>query len=88
MAGTPTGVTNQGLEAIINRTVVLPIARAAAAALTVAFEIRKADHQSRGENPSDDLIMEEIRKIYFEMMALTDTASSLAKAGASQKQKP
>lgn len=76
------GVTNQTLDQILARNVSASLNRGAAAALTVAFQIRKADHLSRGENTSDDLIAQEIQKIYLEMMALTDPDAAMAKAKA------
>lgn len=60
----------------------MPINRSAAAALTVAFELRKADHLSRGEKPSDDLIAQEVQKVFLDMMALTDPLSGIARAQA------
>ena len=62
--------------------------RDAAAALTVAFEIRSADLLSRGERQTDDMIMEDIKRIYYDMLAVSDRDVGVAKAKQAAMKKP
>ncbi len=86
MAGTPSGVTNQSLEQILGRTVAWPVYRDAAAALTVAFEIRKAIALYHGETKPDEQIKQEVTKVYQEFMAVTDPKLGLQAAAQKQAQ--
>ena len=79
-------VTHNGLRSMLETLVALPSNKVAAAALTVAFEIHKAQRQARGENPSDQIIIDEIRTIYNEMMGITDPTTQMARA--QQKAQP
>jgi hypothetical protein len=73
-------ITHNDLEHLFLQRVEIPLNQGAAAALTVAFEIRKAAMLARGEQVSDSLIKEEIRKIYLDMMALTDPTTNVTRA--------
>jgi len=46
--------------------------RVAAASLTVAFQIAKTDRLSRGEKVTDEMIMDEIAKLYEDFLAIAD----------------
>lgn len=73
-------LTHNDLEHLFLQRVEIPLNQGAAAALTVAFEIRKAAMLARGEQASDSLIKEEIRKIYLDMMAFTDPTTNVTRA--------
>jgi len=77
-----TEMSGGNFEQLLQRNVAMPTNRGAAAALTVAFEIRRADHLSRGEKVSDQMVEDEIKKIYIHMMAMTDPATGVAVAQA------
>jgi hypothetical protein len=72
MAGTPSAITNQALDNILRIKVELPVHRAAAALLTVAFEICKDGHHSRGEMWTDDQVKDEVKQIYYDFISVTD----------------
>jgi hypothetical protein len=87
--GTPTELNARALESLLRQYVTMSLHRGAAAALTVAFEIRSADLLSRGERQTDDMIMEDIKRIYHDMLAVTDPDTGLAVAKqAAMKKKP
>jgi hypothetical protein len=85
-----TEMTGGNFEQLLRGSVSTPMNRAAAAALTVAFQIRKADHLSRGEQDSDDSIKEEVSKIYIGMLAITDPEMGrlMAQQAAQKKRTP
>ena len=56
MAATPPTLTSRSLESILRMKLELPVHRAAAALSTVAFEICKDGHLSRGEVWTDDQV--------------------------------
>ena len=86
---TPAGLNAQALGSLLRQYTTLPLHRGAAAALTVAFEIRSADLLSRGERQTDDMIMEDIKRIYHDMLAVTDPDTGLAVAKqAAMKKRP
>ena len=87
MAGTVTGITVQNLEQVLRQKTEFPLHRVAAAALTVAFQICKTDHLSRGENVTDDMIKDEIKALYYEFIATTDPHTG-AQLAAQQARKP
>jgi hypothetical protein len=70
----------KALAALMRQYVTLSLHRAAAAALTVAFEIRRADCLARGEKTSEGQINEEIRGIYQEMLGIADPDIGLQKS--------
>ena len=80
MAVLEDSVTQRGLTSVLKQFVSMSLHRDAAAALTIAFEIRKAGYLARGETVSDDWIREEIAKTYHEMLGVTDPETGLAKA--------
>ncbi len=77
-----TEMSGGNFDQLLQRNVAMPMNRGAAAALTVAFEIRKADYLSRGEKVSDQMVEDEIKEIYIHMMAMTDPATGVAVAQA------
>ncbi len=84
MAGTPanplTQLTPQALKMILDQSAAMPLNRGTAAALTIAFAILKTDHLSRGETISDDLVKQEVQKIYSEMLGIADPQIALQRA--------
>ena len=76
MAATPSGITNQALDQILRINLELPVHRAAAALLTIAFEVFKNGHLSRGERWSDDQVKDEVTKIYYDFISVTDPQTS------------
>ncbi|MGO9602238.1 MAG: hypothetical protein ACLQAT_02330 [Candidatus Binataceae bacterium] len=72
MAGGVSDVTSQALKNILSLTVSAPLYRDSAAALTVAFEIRRAIAYSQGETITTDEIVKEVREVYHRFMAVTD----------------
>ena len=88
-AGIPSGLNSQALGSLLQQYVTPCLNRVSAAALTVAFEIRRADHLSRGEKVSDDLIKQEIGRVYTDMLGITDPLIGLAmKQQAAHKRTP
>jgi|HubBroStandDraft_4_1064222.scaffolds.fasta_scaffold1958141_1 hypothetical protein len=80
MAAEPFSELNpKALGSLLRQYVTLPLHHGAAAALTVAFEIRRADCLARGEQTSEGQIKEEIRGIYREMLGITDPDIGLEK---------
>ncbi len=77
MAGPASEITHQSLEQILRQKLELPTHRAAAAALTVAFQICKDGHLTRGENVSDETIREQITKLYHDFIIVTDPQLSV-----------
>ena len=75
MASTPQqlqGITHHALDMILRMKTELPLHRVAAAALTVAFQIAKTDHLSRGEIVSDAAIKDEIKRLFNDFTLITD----------------
>ncbi len=77
MAGTPQGLTHPGLNQVLKTAVEPALNRTAAAALTVAFEICKQGHLSRGEKLSDDLIKNEIEQIFCWFLGVTTPGATM-----------
>ena len=71
-AGIPGELSAAALTSILQQFVTGSLNRNAAATLTVAFEIRRADCLSRGEKISEQQVKEEIQKIYQNMLGVTD----------------
>jgi len=90
VAGTPSGLSAMAVSSLLKQFVTGALHQSAAATLTVAFEICKADHYSRGETFSDDQIKKEVVKIYSEMMGVVDPqiAVAMAQQKARNPQKP
>ena len=84
----PTGLNAHALGSLLRQYVTMSLHRDAAAALTVAFEIRSADLLSRGERQTDDMIMEDIKRIYDDMLAVSDPDVGVAKAKQAAMKKP
>jgi hypothetical protein len=84
MAGTPGSpsgaLTHRGLEQILKMIVGKPLNRAGAALLTLAFEVRKADHLSRGEKINEDDLKKEIKEVFYDLQGVTDPDIQLAQA--------
>ena len=86
---TPTGLNAHALGSLLRQYTSTPLNRGAAAALTVAFEIRKAGHDMRGEKISDESIKKEIQQIYNQMLGITDPDVGVAQARqATQQRRP
>ena len=85
-----TEMSGGSFDQLLQARVSTPMNRAAAAALTVAFEIRKAGHLTRGETVSDKMTEDEIKEIYIHMLAMTDpaTGQAVATAAATARAKP
>ena len=75
----PSGLNAQAFGSLLRQYVTLSLHRGAAAALTVAFEIRRADAATRGEKLSDKQIKEDIQRIYNDMLAITDPETGVQK---------
>jgi hypothetical protein len=75
---------------MLRMKVELPAHRAAAAMLTVAFEICKDGHHSRGETWSDAQVKDEIRKIYEDFLGITDPqfGNQMAQQAVQRPQRP
>ena len=88
MAGSPIGITHQGLD-IILRKQELARHRNVAATLAVAFQIAKTDHLSRGEKVSDDALKNEIAQLYHDFLGVADPQVGLQIAQqAAQRRRP
>jgi hypothetical protein len=84
MAGAPP-ITNQSLGMILDQHVAKSLNRAAAAALTMAFAVLKADRLSRGEKVSDEDLKNEVRVVFRDLLGETDPSVGQALA---QRQRP
>jgi methyl coenzyme M reductase subunit D len=66
----------------------LPAHRIAAAALTVAFQIRKEGHLARHETVTDDMIKDEIKRLYYDFIGVTDPNIGVQAAAQAARRKP
>lgn len=83
----PGELSAAALTSILRQFVTESLNRNAAATMTVAFEMRRAGCLSRGEKISEQQVKEEIRKIYYNMLGVTDPEIGVEQARqAAQKQ--
>lgn len=76
------------LSSLLKQFVAGALNRSAAATLTVAFEMRRADCLSRGEKISEQQLKEEIQKTYHTMLGYTDPDIGVAQARQAAQRKP